>query len=402
MKNFSFWLRLCIFNFFIVSVLGVMMRYNIAFSLPGFNHKFMHEAHSHFAFYGWVAAGIYLFVTNYLARQVPEIRTAKYQYLMGFNQLASYGMLVAFLYGGYYWLSIAFSSVALLSGFVYFIFLMADTRKNNDEAVVWLRTAAFFAVFSSVGIFALAYGSAGHHKMEELSRTAAYFYLHYQYNGFFLFSCIGLLIMSMKRAGVEMSKKENRNILSMLFIGAFFGFGLSVLWMRMPPVLYWFFACISCLQLVGAAKLGLFVWSNRRKLTAGTPFVKRLVLACAGFALLTKFILQSASALPALGEWVFGSITIVIAYLHLVLLMGISLFLIWFIVDHFSVKKNWIFTVSTYALVFGIVLNEIALVLAGVLSAFSVPFVHAAHLLLFASVIVMLALVFFLRSMKLR
>jgi thiamine transporter ThiT len=67
MKNFSIWLKLCVFNFFVVSVVGVMMRYNMAFSFLGLTHKFTQEAHSHFAFYGWVSASIYLFVTKYLS-----------------------------------------------------------------------------------------------------------------------------------------------------------------------------------------------------------------------------------------------------------------------------------------------------------------------------------------------
>ena len=109
MKNFSIWLKLCVFNFFVVSVVGVMMRYNMAFSLPGLTHKFMQEAHSHFAFYGWVSASIYLFVTKYLSEISEKINFKKYQVLMIANQIGSYGMLFTFLYGGYFWLSIVFS-----------------------------------------------------------------------------------------------------------------------------------------------------------------------------------------------------------------------------------------------------------------------------------------------------
>ncbi|WP_299178207.1 hypothetical protein, partial [uncultured Chryseobacterium sp.] len=160
MKNFNFWLKLCLFNFFIVSVVGVMMRYNLAFSLPGFSHKFMQESHSHFAFYGWVSAGIYLFVTKYLTENNSGIAVSKYRFLQIFNQIGSYGMLITFLYGGYFWLSIVFSSVALFTGFAYYLFLLIDLRKNKNPETIWLKSGAFFATWSAIGIFGLGYFSA--------------------------------------------------------------------------------------------------------------------------------------------------------------------------------------------------------------------------------------------------
>lgn len=147
MKNFSIWLKLCVFNFFVVSVVGVMMRYNMAFSLPGLTHKFTQEAHSHFAFYGWVSASIYLFVTKYLSEISEKINFKKYQFLMIANQIGSYGMLFTFLYGGYFWLSIVFSSIALFTGFAYFIFLLIDTKSNRNPEIIWLKSGAFLPQF---------------------------------------------------------------------------------------------------------------------------------------------------------------------------------------------------------------------------------------------------------------
>lgn len=157
--NFNFWLKICIFNFFIVSVVGVMMRYNMIFSLPGFNHKFMQESHSHFAFYGWVSASIFLFVTKYLSKNCTNVDLSKYQYLMISNQIGSYGMLVTFLYKGYYSFSIVFASIALFTGFAYLIFLLKDTKGKSFPEIIWIKTGAFFATFSAIGIFGLSYFS---------------------------------------------------------------------------------------------------------------------------------------------------------------------------------------------------------------------------------------------------
>jgi integrase len=55
-------LKITVFNLLIVSFLGVIMRYKIAFYFPFLEQKHLQEAHSHFAFYGWISSAIYLFI----------------------------------------------------------------------------------------------------------------------------------------------------------------------------------------------------------------------------------------------------------------------------------------------------------------------------------------------------
>ena len=399
MKNFSFWLKLCFFNFFVVSVVGVMMRYNMAFSLPGFTHKFMQESHSHFAFYGWVSAGIFLFVTKYLSENYPKINLKKYQYLMISNQIGSYGMLFTFLYGGYFWLSIVLSSIALFTGFAYFIFLLIDTKSNKNPEIMWLKSGAFFATFSAIGIFGLAYFSSKKEEFDVLFRASTYFYLHYQYNGFFIFSCIGLLLISLKKLGIEIEEKLNKTIFYLLFFGCFLGYGLSILWIEMNPIFYGFFILISIVQLFGAI---LFLNCIRKTdLFNNQNFIQKLLISVFGFAFILKFLLQGLSAIPALGVFAFSNINIVIAYLHLVLLMGISLFLIWKILQLVEIEFNKLLKFSILLLVFGIVCNEIVLALSGIFSIFYIPFLSAKYWLLFVSVVIMISIGIFIKSLKL-
>ena len=399
MKNFKFWLKICVFNFFVVSVVGVMMRYNMAFSLPGFNHKFMQESHSHFAFYGWVSAGIFLFVTKYLSENYPKINLKKYQYLMISNQIGSYGMLFTFLYGGYFWLSIVFSSIALFTGFAYFIFLLIDTKSNKNPEIMWLKSGAFFATFSAIGIFGLAYFSSKKEEFDVLFRASTYFYLHYQYNGFFIFSCIGLLLISLKKLGIEIEEKLNKTIFYLLFFGCFLGYGLSILWIEMNPIFYGFFILISIVQLFGAI---LFLnWIRKTDLFNNQNFIQKLLISVFGFAFILKFLLQGLSAIPALGVFAFSNINIVIAYLHLVLLMGISLFLIWKILQLVEIEFNKLLKFSILLLVFGIVCNEIVLALSGIFSIFYIPFLSAKYWLLFVSVVIMFSIGIFIKSLKL-
>lgn len=385
MLNLNFWIRISLFNFFLVSLLGTLMRYNLVFSLPGFTHKFMQESHSHFAFYGWVSSCIYIFVANYIQKNKPDFNNIKYQILMISNQIGSYGMLFSFLYGGYYWLSIVFSAIALFTGFAYCLFVWKDTKTIKDPAIIWLKYAAFFAVFSAIGIFGLAYFSSQKEAFEEIYRASGYFYLHYQYNGFFLFSCIGIVWISLRKYGFTISKRDNKITFILLFLGTFLGYGLSVLWMKSAQNWFLPMGIVGIIQLFGAVKIHKIVVQQWKNISATMKTESKLLLKIVGITFLLKFVLQGLSAIPEIGVLAFNNINIVIAYLHLVLLVGVSLFLIWKIGEFQENKDRKFFKFGLYILVFGVISNEIILILSSLFSVIYIPFSFAKYGLLLVS-----------------
>ena len=215
----SFWLKFSVFNFLIVALLGVTMRYKILYSMPFLDQKHLQEAHSHFAFYGWITNVIYVLILNYMHKINAQIDLKKYEKLIVVNLIASFTMLGAFLYGGYFWASIAGSTVALLCSFVFFFFFVRDAKKIQDSSKLWFLAGLFFAVISSVGVFNLGYMMMSKTATQDLYLASEYYYLHFQYNGFFIFSCIGFLLFSMKQAGSGISEKQNKLIFWLLFVG---------------------------------------------------------------------------------------------------------------------------------------------------------------------------------------
>ena len=139
MKSLHIWLKFAIFNLFIVAVLGTVMRYKIAFSLPIVEQKNLQQSHSHFAFYGWITFIIYVLIVKYLREVVPNLKEGKYKWLVISNLVASFGMLISFIYNGYFWLSIAFSTMALLTSFVfYFVFSkVLNVNLNSNQKRGW-------------------------------------------------------------------------------------------------------------------------------------------------------------------------------------------------------------------------------------------------------------------------
>ena len=388
----SFWLKFSVFNFLIVALLGVTMRYKILYSMPFLDQKHLQEAHSHFAFYGWITNVIYVLILNYMHKINAQIDLKKYEKLIVVNLIASFTMLGAFLYGGYFWASIAGSTVALLCSFVFFFFFVRDAKKIQDFSKFWFLAGLFFAVISSVGVFNLGYMMMSKTATQDLYLASEYYYLHFQYNGFFIFSCIGFLLFSMKQAGSGISEKQNKLIFWLLFVGCVIGYGLSVLWMKMPVSIFAVIVVATIMQTIGAVLLFVFIKKNWTNLVLKWSPMHRFVLLYAGFAFAVKIALQLGSTIPALNQFAFGFRNVVIAYLHLVLLMCIATFLVnQILATHYFTITNKLL-MGFKLLLLGIFLNELILGLMGVFSIkyISIPFANemllGVSLLMFASI----------------
>lgn len=391
----SFWLKFSVFNFLIVAFLGVIMRYKILYSLPFIDQKHLQEAHSHFAFYGWITNTIYVLILHYLSKVNKEIDVKKYEKLIIVNLCASFFMLGAFSYGGYFWASIAGSTTALLCSFLFFYFFVRDSKKIQDPMKIWFLAGLFFAVISSAGVFNLGYMMMSKTATQDFYLASEYYYLHFQYNGFFIFSCIGFLLFSMKQVGSVISDGQNKLIFWLMFAGCVIGYGLSVLWMKMPVSIFVVIVLGTLGQTVGAVLLYRYVKKNWTNLVLKWSPTHRLVLMYAGFAFAVKIALQLGSNIPALNQFAFGFRNVVIAYLHLVLLMCIATFLINQILatNYFTVTNKLIMGVKS--LLLGIFLNELILGLMGIfsISYISVPF---ANEMLLAASVLMLASIFWI------
>ena len=398
----TFWLKFSVFNFFLVALLGVIMRYKIQFSFPYLDQKHLQEAHSHFAFYGWITNVLYVLIVNYISKVNPLVQLKKYEYLIMINLAASFAMLGAFMYGGYFWASIAASTAALLTSFVFCYFFVKDARKIQDVSKIWFLAGLFFAVISSVGVFNLAYMMSSKNISQDIYLASEYYFLHFQYNGFFIFSCIGLLLYSLKEAGSPISERNNRLMFWLMFFGCLVGVGLSVLWMKLPVFIFALIVLTTIGQTASAVMLFGFVRKSWTNLVLKWSPMQRFVLIYVGFAFAVKIALQLGSNIPALNQFAFGFRNVVIAYLHLVLLMCIATFLLNQILatNYFTVTKTLLLGLKMFLL--GIFLNELILGLMGIFSIKYVSIPYANHFLLYFSLLIFVALGIILLNMKTR
>src|SRR5690242_20438517 len=107
------WVIYAAINLFIVSVLGVALRYKATFAFPVLDYKYLLNAHSHFAFSGWITTALFAALLYILTASGVRLSPV-YRYQFWLNQLSSFGMLVSFTCQGYGTVSIIFSSLSVL------------------------------------------------------------------------------------------------------------------------------------------------------------------------------------------------------------------------------------------------------------------------------------------------
>lgn len=385
------WLKTSIINLFLVALLGLLMRYKIGFDFPFFVYKHLLHSHSHFAFAGWISHTLMVLMIYFLRNKTTAISLGKYTWLIIANLISSYGMLVFFILQGYAFGSILFSTLSIIVSYFFAYYFFKDLRHlKRETSVNWLKGALSFYVISSVGTFFLAYTMASKTLMINVYLSSIYYYLHFQYNGWFLFACIGLLADILK-----LSERENLffdKSFQWLFVSTLITYLLSVLWLEIPTWLYVITVTFSIIQLIVWVNMLVKISRNKGELLNQQPIFLQYFLKFAGFCLTLKFVFQLLSVIPSLSQFVFGVRYIIIAYLHLVLLGVITLFLLYYIYVNQFLSLNKSIKGGLILFAIGIFLNEFILAIQGI-SVFGYillpdinTFLFGAALLLFLSI----------------
>ncbi|MCV9387882.1 hypothetical protein [Reichenbachiella ulvae] len=322
-KSTGIRLKIAMANFLVVALLGCMLRYFLYRPFAGFDYGFVLHAHSHMAFLGWVFMALFAFILSAFA---SDENKPVYVRLFWILQGANLGMLFTFPFMGYALWSIVFSSIHAVTAMFFAIIFIKEMRKGEKKtAQLFVQWALILMILSNLAPFALGPVSATQGK-GDLYYLLIYFYLHFQYNGWFTFALIGLLLRHLEQRGVDTQHRWARLGFKLKLIAIFPAFVLSALWTTPAMPWYMLAALAAMLQLVGLLFLLAFVIKEARQPIMEMAKSLRYLLLAGALALLVQHVLQALSAIPALVELAFAR-NIVIAYLHMVLIGFVTLFL---------------------------------------------------------------------------
>ncbi len=392
----SRWLNISILNLLLVAALGLILRYKIAYSLPFIDQKFILHSHSHFAFSGWITQSLMILMIYYLGTRFENEISKRYRYLLYANLISSYGMMISFIIQGYALYSISFSTLNIFAFYAFAFYFWKDLNKIKEKSasILWFKAALIFGIISSFGAFNLAYMLANKINNQDWYLSSIYFFLHFQYNGWFLFAGMGLLNDKLEIISGERQKLYRVfHFFCFACIPAYF---LSILWMEFIGTIYIILIAAVILQLAAWIILLKVCNKNRDLIHQNIPQYGKTLFILSAIAFTIKLILQSGSIHPELSHLSYGFRPIIIGYLHLVLLGVTSTFILGYIVSFELISISKLLISGIFIFVFGIIFNELLLMIQGVsaLSYTAVPYINemllGAAIIMFTGILTML------------
>ena len=323
------WVFLSFVYLILVGFLGCLLRLIFFYPIEGVNFKYFLHGHSHLAFLGWLFNA---FFAALVFTYIPE-KAKTYKILFWLLQVAVMGMLITFPIQGYAAASITFSTLHILLSYWFAGKFLRDTNKLHIRPIslVFIRWGLLFMVLSSIGPFALGAIMAKGLGGSDLYQLAIYFYLHFQYDGWFSFAVFGLFFRILEINDIAFSNGHARRFLWLMLIACIPAYSLSTLWTQPHTYVYVIGFLSAILQLMALFYLALILKRAGKDMqTKLTPWTVRL-FQFAYVSFIIKILLQFASAFPTIADLAFTVRNFTIGYLHIVFLGFVSTFLIgWF------------------------------------------------------------------------
>ncbi len=338
--------------------MGLILRFYFVTSLP-INYKFLLHAHSHTALLGWIYLGLTTLIYKiFLAKaEKPKL----YKRIFFLTNISILGMILTFPVQGYALYSIIFSTLFLFASYWFAWFAMKHIPAHFKKRFSWklIKTSLWYLVLSSIGPWAIGGVMSTLGPESIWYKTSIYFYLHFQYNGWFILALLGILFYILEEKGIEFNREKLKSFFMLLNFGIFFTLFLSVLWF-VPPKGFYIMGLIGTLaQILAFYELYLLLKSNCRVLKEIFAPRAFFLLKIAGSLVIVKILMQFSSAFPYIADLAFQLKDFVIGYLHLVFLGVVITAMIAFL-NYFkllSIPKGflWLFLIAfitTEALIF--------------------------------------------------
>ncbi len=317
------------FLFLVISgAIGVLMRWQFFAPVNGLNYQYLLHTHSHVVLLGWIFNSL---IAGFHYIMFKDEATKKYVVLYALFQVSILGMLLSFPMQGYGAISISFSTLHILLSYVWTHWMWKKSVDQNFEIRAFIRWGLIYLVLSTLGPFSLGpiivSGNAG----SEMYYMAIYYYLHFLYNGFFMFSIMGMFLWIVRRKSLQLDRSKVHVVLKLMNVQCIAGLALSALWMRPHPIIYFIGAGAGVVQILALILLVLLIKPLWKDLASKMTRVGILLLKWSLTGLILKVFLQAISGIPFVADLAYEVRNYTIGYLHLVFLGVVTPFLLaWF------------------------------------------------------------------------
>lgn len=386
------WIVIALLNMLIAVSIGALLRFAYVEEISWLAFKNFLHAHSHVTMLGWVYLALFaLLVSTFLPK---DFDIKKYNILFWLTQISVLGMLVTFPQMGYASWSIAFSVIHTILSYVFVFYFVKDLgkiRKENNAigntftiSNWFVKSSLFFMVFSTLGLWSMGPIIITGMQGEAIYYMAIQFYLHFQFNGWFIFAILALLFKFMEKHHISINPQNAKRFFFFLSISTYLTYALAVTWANPLPILFYINSSGVALQLVALfyfIKIAKDVWKKLKNKLEITP---RLLLFFSFFSFGFKILIQSAVIIPAIAIVGYTIRNYAMGFLHLMLIGMVTLFLFGFAAQMKLIRlDNHLGKIGTRIFIVGFILSEVVLFLQGTMFWGAMGFMPYYYELLF-------------------
>jgi hypothetical protein len=382
------WFKTALINLLLAASMGTLLRFAFVEEVAWMKYKNILHAHSHVAMLGWVYLALYnLLLHAFLPPATLE--RPLYRRLFWLTQLSVAGMFVSFPIQGYAGFSIAFSTLHVLVSYVFVWQFWRDLNRGDEKAAfsaLLAKTALAFMVVSTISLWLL-----GPIIMTDLKRTALYymcvqFFLHFQFNGWFLLGVLALFFKRFEGHGIHFNRNSQRLFYGLVMVSTLSTYALAVAWSNPKPIVFWVNSIGVLVQLAAIIVLVALYRPHARQISALLAPWEKGLFAMAAVGLLLKVAVQTAVAIPQIATIAYTIRNYVIGFIHLVLLGVISSFILALAIEKGVIPvRRSLARAGIVFFVAGFLLSELLLFLQGTLLWAQIGFMPRYYELLFGA-----------------
>lgn len=366
-----------LFNFLVAALMGLTLRY-VYINPIDVNYGFLMHAHSHVAMLGWVYLALYVLIVHYFIPDKKPVFTR----LFWLTEIAVIGMMLSFPIQGYAAISISFSALHIFCSY-YFAYLVWKHHKVNTLPTRYLLKASLiFMLLSTIGVLSLGLIVAKLGSDAALYQIAIQFFLHFQFNGWFLIAVLALFINQFQIQNIKLFKR----LFVFLILATTFTLGLPVSWFAYHPFLLIINGFGVLMQLLALWYFIKLIQPFMNNFWSQIPKLLKLMYEFAISNFILKIVLQSASIIPEIAHISHLYRNFVIGFIHLTMLGCVSGFLFAFLLQSVLANvKSTFLNLGIYSFILGFLLTELLLFIQGLLFYFEIGMMPNYYLILFIS-----------------
>ncbi len=359
------WVITCLINFFIATVLGLILRFSFLGNIA-INFRYLTHAHSHVAMLGWLYLMVYTFLVHHFARQNRKV----YRHLFFITQISILGMLFSFPFQGYAAFSIIFSSVHIFVSYFFVKLILKDLKPISESSKKFIRAALWFMVVSTLGIWMMPVSIVIFGKNSDVYNAAIQVFLHFQFDGWFLLGAIGLGIHYI-RPDREQQHQHLKKALNWLVVSVMLTLFMPIGWYIKLTVFHYLNGAGVLLQLIGFYYLVKALKKPLRAFYSKAALPVKIMVVFILASLLIKVLFQTFSIFPAVIEAAIQTRNFVVGFIHLLMLGIISGAMLMFLFhEGFFDKRKIITYLGTGFYITGFLFSEMLLFVQGVMTCF--------------------------------